>query len=112
MELSTLFSTTLPVIFVSMGGAILCLSLLACCCTAKGKVPLLYIVSLFLPTSMSLKMISLPFQFTIYVCLPLKQVKICREVYLFWPIQGLTSKIADSGSLPIVTLNTLLEFDP
>jgi hypothetical protein len=101
MELSTLFSTTLPVIFVSMGGAILCLSLLACCCTAKGKVPLLYIVSLFLP-----------FQFTIYVCLPLKQVKICREVYLFWPIQGLTSKIADSGSLPIVTLNTLLEFDP
>ena len=45
MELSTFFSTTIPLIFVSLGGAILCLSLLACCCTAKGKVPLLYRVS-------------------------------------------------------------------
>ena len=48
MEVSNFFATTVPLVFVSLGGSILCLSLLACCCTAKGKVPLLYIVSLSL----------------------------------------------------------------
>ena len=45
MEVSNFFSTTIPLVFVSLGGSILCLSLLACCCTVKGKVPLLYIVN-------------------------------------------------------------------
>ncbi len=47
MELSTFFSTTIPILFVGLGGSIIGLSVLACCCTAKGKVPLLYIVSIF-----------------------------------------------------------------
>jgi hypothetical protein len=46
MELSTFFSTTIPFIFLGLGGSILCLSILACCCTAKGKVVLLYMVSI------------------------------------------------------------------
>lgn len=53
MEVSNFFSTTIPMVFISLGGSILFLSILACCCTVKGKVPLLYIVSLsnFYPSS-------------------------------------------------------------
>ena len=40
-------ATTLPIIFLGLSAAILLLAALACCCTAKGKVPLLYLVSLF-----------------------------------------------------------------
>ena len=39
-------ATTLPIIFLGLSAAILLLAALACCCTAKGKVPLLYLVSL------------------------------------------------------------------
>ena len=35
---------TIPLIFVCLGGSIILFSTLACCCTAKGKVPLLYMV--------------------------------------------------------------------
>ena len=38
-------ATTLPIIFLGLSAAILLLAALACCCTAKGKVPLLYLVS-------------------------------------------------------------------
>ena len=37
---------TIPLIFVCLGGSIILFSTLACCCTAKGKVPLLYMVSI------------------------------------------------------------------
>lgn len=42
---STTISSTLPLVFLSLAAAILVLAALACCCTAKGKVPLLYMVS-------------------------------------------------------------------
>lgn len=35
-------ATTLPITFLSLAAAILVLAILACCCTAKGQVPLLY----------------------------------------------------------------------
>ena len=38
---------TIPGVFVALGGSILIFSSLACCCTAKGKAPLLYLVSQF-----------------------------------------------------------------
>ena len=60
MELSTLFSTTIPLIFVGLGGTILGLSVLACCCTAKGKVLLLYIVSNLVPKKEHVEVYELP----------------------------------------------------
>lgn len=36
--------STLPIVFLSLAASILILAALACCCTAKGKVPLLYLV--------------------------------------------------------------------
>ena len=42
-------STALPLTFMGLAASIMVLASLACCCTAKGKVPLLYLVS-FLPT--------------------------------------------------------------
>ena len=44
-------ATTLPIIFLGLSAAILLLAALACCCTAKGKVPLLYLVSLLIQFS-------------------------------------------------------------
>ena len=38
---------TIPGVFVALGGSILIFSSLACCCTAEGKAPLLYLVSQF-----------------------------------------------------------------
>ena len=40
-------ATTLPITFLSLAAAILVLAILACCCTAKGQVPLLYMVRKF-----------------------------------------------------------------
>jgi len=47
MEISSMFikGSTIPLIFVCLGGSIILFSTLACCCTAKGKVPLLYMYS-------------------------------------------------------------------
>ena len=39
-------STALPLTFMGLAASIMVLASLACCCTAKGKVPLLYLVSL------------------------------------------------------------------
>ncbi len=36
--------STLPIVFMALAASILVLAALACCCTAKGKVPLLYLV--------------------------------------------------------------------
>ena len=46
MEISSMFDggATIPGIFLCLGGTIILFSTLACCCTAKGKVPLLYMV--------------------------------------------------------------------
>jgi hypothetical protein len=47
MEISSMFDgvATIPGVFLCLGGAIILFSTLACCCTAKGKVPLLYMYS-------------------------------------------------------------------
>lgn len=47
MEISSMFNggSTIPGIFLCLGGTIILFSTLACCCTAKGKVPLLYMYS-------------------------------------------------------------------
>ena len=46
MEISSMFDgvATIPGVFLCLGGSIILFSTLACCCTAKGKVPLLYMV--------------------------------------------------------------------
>ena len=46
MEIASMFNggATIPIIFLCLGGSIILFSTLACCCTAKGKVPLLYMV--------------------------------------------------------------------
>ena len=45
VDVDSPIATTLPIIFLGLSAAILILAALACCCTAKGKVPLLYLVS-------------------------------------------------------------------
>ena len=46
VETDSRVSTALPLTFLGLAASIMVLASLACCCTAKGKVPLLYLVSL------------------------------------------------------------------
>ena len=45
VETDSRVSTALPLTFLGLAASIMVLASLACCCTAKGKVPLLYLVS-------------------------------------------------------------------
>lgn len=45
VDADTAVLSSLSIIFLGLAAAILILAALACCCTAKGKVPLLYLVS-------------------------------------------------------------------
>ena len=46
VETDSRVSTALPLTFLGLAASIMVLASLACCCTAKGKVPLLYLVSI------------------------------------------------------------------
>ena len=46
VDADTAVLSSLSIIFLGLAAAILILAALACCCTAKGKVPLLYLVSI------------------------------------------------------------------
>ena len=47
VETDSRVSTALPLTFLGLAATIMLLASLACCCTAKGKVPLLYLVRFF-----------------------------------------------------------------
>ena len=44
IDADTAVLSSLSIIFLSLAATILIFAALACCCTAKGKVPLLYLV--------------------------------------------------------------------